>query len=117
MARAVFGERTSEISPCSLASVAAEALDKSLPTIDLVGFEFGGCSMIFKTVGVVCVATILYACSAVAQCPYDPRCLNNPYGAGGPSVPDGLNNPYSQYGSPYSNRSTEPVCDGCASDV
>lgn len=44
--------------------------------------------------------------SALAQvCPYDPRCLNNPYGAGSPYAPNGVNNPYSQYGSPYSNQS------------
>ena len=42
---------------------------------------------------------------AYATCPYDPNCLNNPYGAGSPYKPDGLMNPYSPYGSPYSNRS------------
>ena|SRR2546427_11439175 len=42
---------------------------------------------------------------ASAMCPYDPNCLNNPYGAGSPYKPDGLMNPYSQYGSPYSNKS------------
>lgn len=50
----------------------------------------------------------LFMLCGVAQaqnCPYDPRCLNNPYGAGNPYKPDGLNNPYSQYGSPYSNKS------------
>ena len=40
-----------------------------------------------------------------AVCPYDQNCLNNPYGAGSPYKVDGLNNPYSQYGSPYSNKS------------
>lgn len=40
-----------------------------------------------------------------AQCPYDPACLNNPYGAGNPYAPDGLMNPYSRYGSQYSNES------------
>jgi len=40
-----------------------------------------------------------------AACPYDPECLNNPYGAGSPYKADGINNPYSQYGSPYSNKS------------
>lgn len=39
------------------------------------------------------------------MCPYDTNCLNNPYGAGSPYKADGLMNPYSQYGSPYSNRS------------
>jgi hypothetical protein len=42
---------------------------------------------------------------ASAMCPYDPNCLNNPYGAGSPYKADGLMNPYSQYGSPYSNKS------------
>jgi hypothetical protein len=40
-----------------------------------------------------------------AICPYDPNCLNNPYGAGSPYKPNGLMNPYSPYGSPYSNKS------------
>src|SRR5713226_7359092 len=43
--------------------------------------------------------------AASAMCPYDPNCLSNPYGAGNPFKPDGLMNPYSQYGSPYSNKS------------
>lgn len=43
--------------------------------------------------------------SAFAVCPYDPNCLNNPYGAGSPYKADGLMNPYSQYGSQYSNKS------------
>jgi hypothetical protein len=38
-------------------------------------------------------------------CPYDPSCIDNPYGAGSPFAPDGVNNPYSRYGSPYSNQS------------
>ena len=42
---------------------------------------------------------------AHALCPYDPDCLNNPYGAGNPYKSDGLMNPYSEYGSPYSNKS------------
>jgi hypothetical protein len=46
------------------------------------------------------------ALSASAQvCPYDPRCINNPYGAGSPYNPSGVNNPYSPQGSPYSNQS------------
>jgi hypothetical protein len=36
---------------------------------------------------------------------YDPNSLANPYGAGSPYKPDGLMNPYSEYGSPYSNKS------------
>ena len=43
--------------------------------------------------------------SAFAVCPYDPNCLNNPYGAGSPYKADGLMNPYSQNGSQYSNKS------------
>jgi hypothetical protein len=43
---------------------------------------------------------------ATAQsCPYDPRCLSNPYGAGSPYKADGLMNPYSRYGSPHSSQS------------
>jgi len=42
---------------------------------------------------------------ALADGSYDPNSLNNPYGAGSPYKPDGLMNPYSQYGSPYSNKS------------
>jgi hypothetical protein len=43
--------------------------------------------------------------SAIAACPYDTNCLDNPYGAGSPYKSDGLMNPYSQYGSKYSNKS------------
>jgi len=50
-------------------------------------------------------ATLIGAPLAHTACPYDPNCLNNPYGAGSPYRADGLNNPYSPYGSPYSNRS------------
>ena len=39
------------------------------------------------------------------NCPQDPSCLNNPYGAGSPYQKDGFNNPYSANGSPYSNKS------------
>jgi hypothetical protein len=38
-------------------------------------------------------------------CPYDTRCLDNPYGAGNPYKSNGIKNPYSEYGSPYSNKS------------
>ena len=31
---------------------------------------------------------------------------SNPFGAGSPFKPDGLNNPLSPYGSPFSNQST-----------
>ena len=51
-------------------------------------------------------AALAFTSVASAQtCPYDPRCLNNPYGAGSPYAPNGINNPYSQAGSPYSNTS------------
>lgn len=42
---------------------------------------------------------------AQAVCTYNPACLNNPYGAGSPYAPNGVNNPYSPAGSPYSNKS------------
>jgi len=49
---------------------------------------------------------LLVSMSATAQvCPYDPRCVNNPYGAGSPYNPESINNPYGPYGSPYSNQS------------
>ncbi len=58
------------------------------------------------TTVILLVGTMVLAGAASAQsCPYDSRCLNNPYGAGSPYKADGLNNPYSQYGSPYSNKS------------
>lgn len=48
----------------------------------------------------------LVAGTAIAQtCPYDPRCIDNPYGAGSPYNSDSVNNPYGRYGSPYSNES------------
>lgn len=53
------------------------------------------------------LATLLLAASAQAACPYDPACLDNPYGAGSPYKADGVNNPYSVYGSPYSNQSAK----------
>ena len=54
----------------------------------------------------VCLLTAFAAIEpAKAICPYDPDCLNNPYGAGSPYKSDGLMNPYSEYGSPYSNKS------------
>jgi len=50
-------------------------------------------------------ATSLASASNAQVCPYDPRCLDNPYGAGSPYNPNGVNNPYGRYGSPYSNES------------
>jgi hypothetical protein len=43
--------------------------------------------------------------ASAQNCPYDPRCINNPYGAGNPYNPNSINNPYGPYGSPYSNKS------------
>ena len=58
----------------------------------------------FKSIALLVAAA--YATSAFAQiCPNDPRCINNPYGAGSPYKADGLMNPYSEYGSRYSNKS------------
>ena len=57
-------------------------------------------------VGIVYTAIFIGSAHiALAVCPYDLNCLSNPYGAGSPYKPDGLMNPYSQYGSPYSNKS------------
>lgn len=60
-----------------------------------------------KLGAVILVASLLgIPAVALAQnCPYDPRCVNNTYGAGNPYKPDGLMNPYSPYGNPYSNKS------------
>ena len=52
----------------------------------------------------VAVSTLISS-SALAVCPYDQNCLNNPYGAGSRYAPNGINNPYSPNGSPYSNNS------------
>jgi len=52
-----------------------------------------------------CGVLFILAAKASAVCPYDPGCLNNPYGAGSPYKANGLKNPYSQFGSPYSNKS------------
>ena len=65
----------------------------------------GGCRMISFLRAVAFAASLLLISSAQAACPYDYNCLNNPYGAGNPYAPNGLMNPYSQYGSPYSNKS------------
>lgn len=53
----------------------------------------------------VVVGLLMAVNEAQALCPYDPDCLNNPYGAGSRYKSDGLMNPYSQYGSRYSNDS------------
>lgn len=58
-----------------------------------------------STLGAVLLVFGLVVFAYGQNCPYDPRCLNNPYGAGSPYKADGLMNPYSQYGSPYSNKS------------
>lgn len=52
------------------------------------------------------LVAILLAKPVLAQvCPYDPSCVDNPYGAGSPYNPNSINNPYGPYGSPYSNKS------------
>lgn len=61
-----------------------------------------------KTSMGIILGSILLFCFVTASfgvCPYDPECINNPYGAGSPYKPDGVMNPYSPYGSPYSNKS------------
>ncbi|BEQ13136.1 hypothetical protein [Desulfoferula mesophila] len=58
-----------------------------------------------KTLLIFVVLFVASTTAALAACPYDPDCLNNPFGAGSPYKPDGLMNPYSEYGSPYSNKS------------
>jgi hypothetical protein len=45
---------------------------------------------------------IFIAQPAYAICPHDDNCLDNPYGAGSPYKAEGS---YSQYDSPYSNKS------------
>lgn len=51
------------------------------------------------------LAAVLVPPASAQTCPFDPRCLNNPFGAGNPYKADGLMNPYSRHGSPYSNDS------------
>jgi len=59
-----------------------------------------------KLIAVVLVGVApVLSSSSLAACPYDPRCIDNVYGAGSPYKSDGLMNPYSEYGSPYSNKS------------
>lgn len=56
--------------------------------------------------GLLAVLAFCFSSGAMAQtCPYDPRCIDNPYGAGNPYSPNSVNNPYGRYGSPYSNES------------
>lgn len=51
------------------------------------------------------VMSAIAGTAAAQTCPTDPRCINNPYGAGNPYAPNSINNPYGKYGSPYSNQS------------
>jgi len=53
----------------------------------------------------ILLISALVGSSSFAACPYDPNCLDNPYGAGSPYKADGLMNPYSKNGSRYSNDS------------
>src|SRR5262245_46300407 len=64
-------------------------------------------NIIMSIAGTSISAVMLFwlSSTAVAMCPYDYNCLNNPYGAGNPYKSDGLMNPYSEYGSRYSNKS------------
>lgn len=43
-----------------------------------------------------------FSLTASAACPFDPNCLNNPYGAGSPYSSESINNPFGA-GNPYSN--------------
>lgn len=64
-----------------------------------------------KITAIILISTFAVNVSATAQtymgrnCPQDPNCINNPFGAGSPYKSDGFNNPYSANGSPYSNKS------------
>lgn len=60
---------------------------------------------IIKYFAFLAMLIFLFPDNSIAECPYDPDCLSNPYGAGSPYKSDGLMNPYSQYGSPYSDKS------------
>ena len=72
-------------------------LSPAMPTLQCL------CVMLSMTLG---AALLVHSTTALAQtCPYDTRCIDNPYGAGSPYNPDSVNNPYGQYGSPYSNES------------
>lgn len=64
-----------------------------------------GIPMDVRNLALACLLAASTHAPALAECPYDYDCLNNPYGAGSPYKPDGLMNPYSEYGSPYSNKS------------
>ena len=61
--------------------------------------------MKFSKALVVVMLGCMSACAFAQVCPYDPKCVNNPYGAGNPYNPNSLNNPYGKYGSQYSNQS------------
>lgn len=58
-----------------------------------------------KQIQILVLAAAVVTLNGWAACPYDPNCLNNPYGAGSRYKADGLMNPNSQYGSQYSNKS------------
>jgi len=63
-------------------------------------------SILAKITTCAWVALLFFTVNVLAQvCPYDPRCINNPYGAGSPYNPNSINNPYGPNGSPYSNQS------------
>ena len=54
---------------------------------------------------IIVIVLALFTLPVMAICPYDLKCLNNPYGAGSKYKLNGLKNPYSKYGSKYSNKS------------
>ena len=43
---------------------------------------------------------LLSGAASAQNCPYDPRSINNPNGAGNPYNPNSINNPYGA-GNPY----------------
>ena len=61
--------------------------------------------ILVRQVAVLVIATQHSLFSMAQNCPYDPQCINNPYGAGSPYKSDGLMNPYSIYGNKNSNQS------------
>jgi hypothetical protein len=70
-----------------------------------VQFLYESEGLAVKSVGVLVLAFCLLTLPALASCPYDTNCIDNPYGAGNPYAADGLMNPFSRYGSQYSNDS------------
>jgi TPR repeat protein len=61
--------------------------------------------ILVRQIAVLVIAAQHPLFSMAQNCPYDPQCINNPYGAGSSYKSDGLMNPYSIYGSKNSNQS------------